>query len=154
MARAGFTAIHAGRIRFGRDGRWYCDGEPIANAAICRLYARAMTVGPDGRGRLEFGEDRAEVDIEDTPWVVTRIEGDPERGFTVVLNDETREPLDPDSLRLGPEHVPYCRGKGGTVEVRLLRKAWNELARHTEPGPDGACVLRIGARRLVLGPTA
>ena len=46
MPRAGFTAIHAGRIRFGKDGRWYCDGEPIANRAICRLYARAMTVGP------------------------------------------------------------------------------------------------------------
>ena len=46
MARAGFTAIHAGRIRFGKDGRWYCDGEPIANQAICRLYARTMTVDP------------------------------------------------------------------------------------------------------------
>jgi len=51
MPRAGFTAIHTGRIRFGKDGRWYCDGEPIANRAICQLYARAMTVGPDGRAR-------------------------------------------------------------------------------------------------------
>ncbi len=153
MARAGFTAIHSGRIRFGKDGVWYCDGEPIANAAICRLYARAMTVGPDGRGRLELGEDRAEVEIEDTPWVVTRIEGDPDRGLTTVLNDGTREPLDPDSLRLGADHVPYCRGKGGTVDVRLLRKAWNELARHAEPGPEGTCLLRIRGRRIVLGST-
>ena len=55
-----------------------------------------MTVGPDGRARLELGEDRAEVEIEDTPWVVTRVEGDPARGFMVVLNDDTREPLDLD----------------------------------------------------------
>jgi hypothetical protein len=149
MARTGFTAIHAGRIRFGKDGRWYCDGEPITNAAICRLYARTMTVGPDGRARLALGEDRAEVEIEDTPWVVTRVEGDPDAGFQVVLNDDTREPLDAESLRLGAEHVPYCRVKHG-VEVRMLRKAWNELMRHAEPGPAGGCVLRVGDRRLVL----
>src|SRR5262249_14406680 len=75
MARRAFPAIHAGRIRFAKDGRWYCDGEPIANQAICRLYARTMTVGADGRARLQLGEDRAEVEIEDTPWVVTSIEG-------------------------------------------------------------------------------
>jgi hypothetical protein len=151
MARAGFTAIHAGRIRFGKDGGWYCDGEPIANRAICRLYARTMAVGPDGRARLELGEDRAEVEIEDTPWVVTRVEGDAGRGYTVVLNDETREPLDLGSLRLGADHVPYCRVKAGRVEVRLLRKAWYELMRHAEAGPDGVCVLQAGSQRVALG---
>ncbi len=150
MARAGFTAIHAGRIRFGKDGRWYCDGEPIANAAICRLYARTMTVGPDGRARLELGEDRAEVEIEDTPWVVTRVEGDPRDGFAAILNDGSREPLDLDTLRLGPGDVPYCRMKGGRVEVRLLRKAWNELMRHAEPTAGGGCVLAAGTHRIAL----
>ena len=151
MARAGFTAIWAGRIRFGKDGRWYCDGEPIANPAICRLYARTMQVGSDGRARLELGEDRAEVDVEDTPWVVTTVEGDAARGFTLVLNDETREPLDLASLRLGADHVAYCRAKGGQVEVRLLRNAYYALMRHAEPGPDGQCTLRAGDRRVALG---
>ena len=154
MARAGFTAIHAGRIRFGKDGRWYCDGEPIANQAICRLYARTMTVGADGRARLELGEDRAEVEIDDTPWVVTGVEGDPRRGFTVVLNDDTREPLDLASLRLGSESVPYCRVKGGRVEARLLRNAYYALMRHAESTPDGACVLRAGGRQVALGSGA
>lgn len=152
MARAGFTAIHAGRIRFGKDGRWYCDGEPIANAAICRLYARTMTVGADGRARLELGEDRAEVEIEDTPWVVRAVEGDAADGFAVVLNDDSREPLDVGSLRLGPDHVPYCRVKGGRVEARFLRTAWYELMRHAESRPDGACVLRAGPHQVALGP--
>jgi hypothetical protein len=154
MARAGFTAIQAGRIRFGKDGRWYCDGEPIANAAICRLYARTMTIAPDGSARLELGEDRADVEIEDTPWVATAVDGDVRGGFTVVLNDETREPLDLDSLRLSTAHVPYCRAKGGRVEARLLRKAWYELMRHAEPGAAGTCVLRAAGRQVVLGPEA
>jgi len=58
MARAGFTAISSGKIKFGKDGRWYSDDEPIPNRAICRLFSRAMKAETNGRGRLELGEDR------------------------------------------------------------------------------------------------
>jgi hypothetical protein len=150
VARAGFTAIHAGRIRFGRDGRWYCDDEPIPNAAICRLYARAMTVGDDGVARLELGEDRAQVEIEDTPWVVTTVDDAPDGGVRLHLNDETEEPLDPATLRVGPDNVLYARAKGGRVEVRFLRKAYYELMRRAEPDADGRPVLRIGERAVAL----
>ncbi len=153
MARAGFTAISSGKIRFGKDGRWYSDDEPIPNRAICRLFSRAMKLQPDGRGRLELGEDKADVIIEDTPWVVTGVEGEPARGFTVVLNDETSEPLDPASLRVGAENVLYCRVKGG-CEARFLRPAYYELMRHTEPGEGGAAVLTVAGRRVPLGGRA
>jgi hypothetical protein len=153
MARAGFTAISSGKIRFGKDGRWYSDDEPIPNRAICRLFSRAMRVLPDGRGRLELGEDKADVIIEDTPWVVTMVEGDPGRGFTVVLNDETRELLDPGSLGVGPDHVLYCRVKG-THRARFLRPAYYELMRHAEQGDGGTVVLPIAGRRIPLGERA
>src|SRR5258707_9672153 len=130
MARAGFTAIHSGRIRFAKDGRWYCDDEVIPNKAICRLYARAMTVGDDGVARLELGEDKAQVTIEDTPWVVTQVDGDPTTGFTLVLNDETRERLRPATLRVGADHVLYARVKDGRHEARFLRPPHYELLRH------------------------
>src|SRR5262249_11243883 len=77
MARAGFTAISSGKIRFGKDGLWYSDDEVIPNRAIRRLFSQALRVLPDGRGRLELGEDKADVVIEDTPWVVTAVEGSP-----------------------------------------------------------------------------
>ena len=82
MARAGFTAISSGKIKFGKDGRWYCDGEVIPNRAIAQLYSRTLRMLPDGRARLELGEDKADVLIEDTPWVVTAVEGDPGAGQT------------------------------------------------------------------------
>jgi len=151
MARAGFTAIHSGRIRFAKDGRWYCDDEVIPNKAICRLYARAMTIGDDGVARLQLGEDKAQVTIEDTPWVVTQVEGDPARGFTVILNDETREALDVETLRVGPEHVLYAAVKGRRHEARFLRPAYYELMRHAVAGPDGALELPVGTRRVRLG---
>ena len=152
MARAGFTAIHSGPITFGRDGRWYCDGEPIRNRAICRLYARAMTVDAGGTARLQLGEERATVRLEDTPWVVVGVDGDPARGFVVRLNDETSEPLDVTSLRIGPAHVLYCRVKR-RHEARFLRPAYYALMRHVEPD-DGGGVLRAGAARVRLPAVA
>jgi hypothetical protein len=149
MARAGFTAISAGRISFRKDGRWYCDGEPIVNRAICRLYARAMTVDDDGHARLELGEDRALVDVEDTPWVVTGVDGSPEDGLDIVLNDESREPLDLDTLTVGADDVLYARARGG-LRVRFLRPAYYHLMRHAEPAPGGACRLRSGGREIIL----
>jgi hypothetical protein len=148
VARSGFTAIHSGPITFGRDGCWYCDGEPIRNRAICRLYARAMTVEPDGTACLRVGEERAMVRLEDTPWVVVAVDGDPARGFVVRLNDETSEPLDVTSLRVGPEHVLYCRVKG-RHEARFLRPAYYALMRHVEPDQNGG-VLRAGTARVRL----
>lgn len=147
----GFTAIHAGRITFGRDGRWYCDDEVIANAAICRLYARAMTVDDAGVARLELGEDRAQVTIEDTPWVVVQVDGDPAHGFSVRLNDDTTEPLDPGALRVGAQHVLYCRVKGRRYEARFLRPAYYELLRHAVPDDGGGLMLPVGDRRVRLG---
>jgi len=152
VARSGFTAIHSGPITFGRDGRWYCDGEPIRNRAICRLYARAMTVDPDGTARLQLGEERAMVRLEDTPWVVVGVDGDPARGFVVRLNDETSESLDATSLRIGPDHVLYCRVKG-SHEARFLRPAYYALMRHVEPD-EGGGVLRAGATRVRLPAVA
>jgi uncharacterized protein len=151
MARAGFTAISSGKIRFGKDGLWYSDDEVIPNRAIRRLFSRTLRVLPDGRGRLELGEDRADVIIEDTPWVVTAVEGAPATGFTVLLNDETSEPLDPTSLRVGVGHVLYCRVKGGAHEARFLRPAYYQLMRHVEAGPEDGAVLPVAGRRVRIG---
>ena len=152
MARAGFTAITSGTIMFGKDGRWYCDGEAIPNRAISQLYSRTLRVLPDGRARLELGEDKADVFIEDTAWVVTGVDRGPGSEFTVTLNDGTREPLDASSLRSSAEHVLYCRVKGGPHEARFLRPAYYELMRHAEVGPSGECVLPVGDLRILLAP--
>ena len=151
MARAGFTAISSGTIRFGKDGRWYSDGEPIPNHAICQLFGRTLQVLPDGRARLALGEDTAWVEIEDTPWVVTHVDGDPATGFVVLLSDDTREPLDPETLQVGAAEVLYCRVKGGTHRARFLRPAYYELMRHLEAGPGGALVLPVASRRIPIG---
>ena len=148
MARAGFTAISSGKIKFGKDGLWYSDDEVIPNQAIRRLFSRTLIVSPEGRARLELGEDKADVIIEDTPWVVTRVDGDASSGFRVTLNDETVEPLDPASLRIGVDNVLYCRVKNAAHEARFLRPAYYELTRHAETDAGGEAVLRVAGRTI------
>jgi hypothetical protein len=82
------------------------------------------------------------VEIEDTPFVVREIDGDPEHGFRVTLNDDTVEPLDLRSLRAGTDHAFYCRVKNRQFEARLLRSPYYQLARWVAATPEGAFVLR------------
>ena len=88
--------------------------------------------------------------IEDTPWVVTHVEADAAGGFTVVLNDESREPLDPATLTVGADDVLYCRVKGGAHRARFLRPAYYALMQHVEPTADGRGVLPVNGQRIPL----
>ncbi|MGH7822170.1 MAG: DUF1285 domain-containing protein, partial [Candidatus Binatia bacterium] len=125
MARAGFYAIESHAIRFGRDGEWYSDGERIANPKIARLFSRSLRKDPAGAGYLlQMGDERAPIEVEDTPFVVLQLDGDPRSGFVLLLNDDTRERLDPETLRVGGDNAFYCRVKDGEYEARLLRPAY------------------------------
>ena len=76
MAQAGFWAVSSGKISFRRDGRWYSDDEPINNARIAKLFSRACSKIDDGRWQIAMADERAFVEIDDTPWVVTASSGD------------------------------------------------------------------------------
>lgn len=129
MPRAGFYSIHSSTIRFGRDGRWYSDDELISNARIADLFSKHVVRRPDGSYGIEIGWDKAPIEVEDTPYVVSRVDSGPD-GFVIQLNDESCEPLDASSLSMSPDNVLYCRVKGGTERARFLRPAYYQLAPH------------------------
>jgi len=144
MPKAGFTAIESHAIRFGRDGEWYSDGERIANRRIADLFSRCVRRASDGGYLLQMGDERARLEVEDTPYVIRQIEGDRESGLYLVLNDGSCEALDPRTLRSGEDHALYCRVKQGEFEARLLRPAHYALARFIEVDADGRFRLWLG----------
>src|ERR1700757_767951 len=109
MPHAGFYAIESHSIRFGRDGEWYSDGERIDNRRIAQLFSRCVRKNTSGGFQLQMGDERAPLEVEDTPFVVRQVEGDPERGFKLSLNDGSEEALDPSTLRLGADNAFVCR---------------------------------------------
>jgi uncharacterized protein len=144
MPASGFYAIESHAIRFGRDGEWYSDGERIANPRIADLFSRCVRRKPDGGFMLQMGDERAPLEVDDTPYVVRQIDGDVERGLRVILNDGSTEPLDPQTLRSGEDHAFYCRVKQGEFEARLLRPAHYALARFVEIDSAGRFRLCLG----------
>ena len=139
------------RLRVAPDGAWYHEDEEVTHEGILASLRDALE--QDGSGFfIRVGPVRVPVEVEDAPVVVVRFEASA-GGFAVVLNDGSRETLRPETLRLGPGEVPYCRVKDGRFEARFSRAAAYQLLRHVEPDETaGRCWLSAGGRRYVLGP--
>ena len=152
--RAGFYAVEAGKISFRRDGNWYSDDERIDNPRIALLFSRSIRRNPDGSYFLQVAEERAPITVEDTPYVVKAIDGDARSGFTLVLNDEQRIPLDPAALEVGGQNVLYARVKDGALRARFLRSAYYHLSDCIEGDERAGFSLRIGGKRYPLGTAA
>jgi hypothetical protein len=151
MAQAGFWAVSSGKISFRRDGRWYSDDEPINNARIAKLFSRCLQQIDDGRWQIAMADERAFVDVDDTPWVVTSIAGDAAAGFTIRLNDDSEEPLDAATLTVGKANVLYTRVKGGRYPARFLRPAYYQLAPAIAERA-GRFVIAAGGRQYEIRP--
>ncbi|MGD0075585.1 MAG: DUF1285 domain-containing protein [Candidatus Binataceae bacterium] len=147
MARAGFYAVESGKISFRRDGRWYVDDELIDNPRIALLFSRSIRQTPDCGYFLQIGDERASITVEDTPYVVKSIKGDAPQGFSVLLNDDTVERLDPSSLAIGRDNVLYCSVKHGQHRARFLRPAYYHLSDSLQPDEHGGfCFVTMGKR--------
>jgi hypothetical protein len=149
MPRAGFYAIHNSSIRFGRDGVWYADGEPIANERIAALFSRHVRRRDGGGYELRIADERAPIEVEDTPYVVVGVSRSPQ-AIEVELNDGTREPLDPSSLEVGEGEVLSCRVKQGTERARFLRPAYYQIAPQMFEKEAGRFILRVGQREYAI----
>ena len=93
---------------------------------------------------------RIPVEVADTPFVVTRIErrGD---ALHAWLNDGTEQDLDPATLRVGGDDVPYCAVKDGAFEARLSRAAaYQLLALADYDERSGRAALHLGGREYSL----
>jgi hypothetical protein len=136
MPRAGFYAIQASTIRFGRDGNWYADDERISNPRIADLFSRHVVRDPAGGYMIRMGDERAPIVVDDTPYVVRSVSRAPAGPLVIALNDGTSEPLDLASLAAAADSVLYCQVKEGTEPARFLRAAYYQLEPYIRsPGP-------------------
>ena len=140
------------RLRVDVDGDWLDDDVAITHAGI--LANLRSLLKRDAQGYFIQTRVRIPVEVEDVPFVVSRIE---RRGeiLHAFLNDGTEADVDPASLRVGSDDVPYCAVKGGAFEARLSRAAAFQLlavADYDEATGRGA--LRLGGREYPLRRSA
>jgi hypothetical protein len=134
------------KLRIDRDGNWFHDDAEVTHAGI--LANLRENLQADERGHyLQIGPARVPVEVEDTPFVVERVEVEGE-GLTATLNDLTREPVALDTLRVGERGIPRCRVKGGRFDARLSRAAAYQLLQQVQPDEgSGRSSLVLGGRR-------
>lgn len=137
-------------IFLDREGRFFHDGDPIDHDALERALSKWIARHPDdGRLILTNGYDWCYFRAEDAPFIVRalRVEGDE---ATVVLSDESEEPLAPETLSIGDDGVVYTKVKGGAFDARFSRFAQTSLAPLlVEADPPR---IRVGGRAYALGP--
>ena len=72
-----------------------------------------------------------------------------------LLSDGTEADVDPATLRVGPDDVPYCTVKDGAFEARLSRAAaFQLLAMADYDEATGRGALRLGGREYPLRRSA
>ena len=135
-------------LKIDVNGDWFDEDVEVTHPGI--LANLRDNLRRDGQGYFIQTRVRIPVEVEDVPWVVTRLERRDER-LHAFLNDGTECDVDPVTLRLGRGDVPYCAVRDGTFEARLSRAAAFQLlglAQYDEPSGEGR--LRVGGREIVL----
>ena len=137
------------RLRIDREGDWLHEDEEVTHAGILANLRGNLRVDAQGH-YLQIGPARVSVDVEDAPFVILRVERDGEC-LVLTVNDLSREPLEPRTLRFGAGGVPYCRVKHDRFEARLSRAAAYQLLQHVEyDEAEGAAALVLGTARYEL----
>jgi hypothetical protein len=135
------------RLSIDVNGDWFDDGVQVTHPGL--LASLRGSLRRDAQGYFIQTRVRIPVEVADAPWVITRVE---RRAETLVaqLNDGSEEVLDPASLRLSGNGVPYAAVKDGFT-ARFDRAAAYQLLSLVEyEERSGQGVLRLGHREYEL----
>ena len=130
-----------------KEGRWFYEGRQIINPHVLRAFWQALGRDEHQRYHITIPPEICYIEVEETPFVVVAIRGNPDEGITRVMNDMRTLTLEPERLRIGKDNVMYVRLPDGE-EARFVRPAYYTLALMMEEDPDGGISLRIGQKRF------
>jgi uncharacterized protein len=136
------------KLRIDRNGDWFDDDVEITHAGVLANLRSGLK--RDAQGYYIQTRVRIPVEVEDKPFVVVRIE---RRGETLhaVLSDGTDTAVDPATVQVGRDDVPYCAVRNGAFEARLSRAAtFQLLALADYDEASGRGTLRLGGREYLL----
>jgi hypothetical protein len=101
-----------------------------------------LKIDEGGKYLIELDEERYYLDVEDTAFVVAgvyknKLPDDGRDQLDVLLNDDSCEKLEMNSLYVGKDNVLYCRVKEGRFTARFSRKSYYQLAEFIEQSEIG-----------------
>ncbi|MCE5211718.1 MAG: DUF1285 domain-containing protein [Deltaproteobacteria bacterium] len=124
-------------IRIDKEGLWYYKGAHMFRKEILNIFFDHLRIDECGKYLIELGPECCYVDVEDTAFVVvavykTKKSGDSRDQIEILLNDDSCEILEMNSLLTESTNVLYCRVKKGRFTARFSRKSYYQLAEYIE----------------------
>jgi uncharacterized protein len=144
-------------IFVSKEGKWYHEGAEIIHRPIFLWMIQSLEKTEDGLFIVHLNNQKCFLEVEDTPLVVRQVdlikEG-PEgpESIRLTLNDESREILDPDTLRISSESVLYCTVKNDQFPARFLRPAYYQIAENISEDNSGGFVLVLNDKAYPIKP--
>jgi hypothetical protein len=126
-------------IYIDKEGRWFHNGAEMIHRGIVLDFYKHLTVDNSGMYIISRGDETCYVEVEDTPFIVTRVEFKNEKGeekFRLSLIDDTQENLAPETVTVGDGNILYCTIKPGLFRARFSRAAYYQLASHIKEEGD------------------
>jgi hypothetical protein len=135
-----------------KNGVWLSDNEEITHDRTKLAFARNIHRSKDGY-EIRIGKEKKTIHIEDTMFFIHSIEGSPEIGFTIHLNDQRSEELVPETLLYRPGRLT-CRitdpNSGLMEEAKFLSGAYYEILKHVTQDEAGFSIT-IEGKKIHLG---
>ncbi|MBC7358405.1 hypothetical protein SAMN02745206_01424 [Desulfacinum infernum DSM 9756] len=139
-------------IHVDAEGDWYYGNRLIFRKEILQTFYEHLGRGDDGGYFLEWQGKLHPIRVDDTPFVITRVDmvnddaGTQRIRLTLKHLDEP-EWLDPETVWVGRDNVLYCRVRDGAFPARFSRPAYYQIAQWIEPDEAGeGFSLRVGDR--------
>jgi len=129
-------------IKIDKDGIWYYNGAHMFRKEILNVFFQNLRIDECGRYLIELGTERCYLDVEDTAFVVaavykTKLPGNGLEQIDILLNDDSCEKLEMNSIYTGRDNVLYCRVKEGKFTARFSRNSYYQIAEFIELSENG-----------------
>ncbi|MEE8298621.1 MAG: hypothetical protein V3R67_04510, partial [Thermodesulfobacteriota bacterium] len=136
------------RFYIDKRGNWFQDGIKIKHRLTYLYNNKLLSRDDEGRYYLDEGSGKLYIEVEDTPFVVKMVDkkGD---DFYIILNDETVEKLDLNTININHENIPYAKIKNRKFEARFLRPAYYEFMKYLKKEDDNYFIMSKGGKHVL-----
>jgi hypothetical protein len=134
-----------------KNGVWLSNGEPIEHEKTLLAFSRNLYRCEEGF-EIRLGSEHKVVHVEDTLYFILSIDGAPELGFTLKLNDGRLVELNPSTLQYKPGRLTckvYHPTEKTHEEAKFLSAAYYELLKYLEKTPEGFGITIEGVKVLL-----
>ena len=135
--------MESSEIKIDKEGIWYYKGAHMFRKDILCVFFEHLQIDECGKYLIELNEERCYLDVEDTAFVVgavykTQLPDEGQVKIDILLNDDSCEKLEMNSLHIGRDNVLYCRVKEGKFTARFSRNSYYQLAEFIEQSENGS----------------